>query len=95
MNILAWIVLGLVAGLIAKFLMPGSDPGGLIVTILIGIAGALLGGWLGDVLLGGAGETAFTWTGLLTAIIGALILLFVYRMFAGRSTTGRGTTRRP
>lgn len=92
MSILAWIVLGLVAGLIAKFLMPGPDPGGIIVTILIGIAGALVGGWLGQVLLG-IGTTSFSWAGLLTAIIGAMILLFLYRAIAGRSSSS-STTRR-
>lgn len=99
MSWIAWIVLGLIAGAIAKFLMPGPDPGGIIITILIGIVGALLGGWLGQALFG-VGETAFSWAGLITAIIGAIILLFLYRMIAGRGsgTTGRGssgTTRRP
>ncbi|PSQ68686.1 MAG: GlsB/YeaQ/YmgE family stress response membrane protein [Bacteroidetes bacterium QH_2_67_10] len=93
MSWIAWIVLGLAAGLIAKFLMPGPDPGGIIVTILIGIAGALVGGWLGQTLLG-VGTTSFSWAGLLTAIIGAMILLFLYRLVAGRSGGRSGSTTR-
>ena len=90
MGILAWIVLGLIAGAIAKFLMPGSDPGGWIVTILIGIAGALVGGWLGQTLFG-IGTTSFSFAGLITAIVGAIILLFLYRLIAGRGSTTRRT----
>jgi uncharacterized membrane protein YeaQ/YmgE (transglycosylase-associated protein family) len=78
---LGWIVIGLVAGLIAKAIMPGKDPGGLIVTILLGIAGAVLAGFLGQ-MLGWyrQGEGA----GFIAAIVGALILLAIYRMVAGR-----------
>ena len=90
MGILAWIVLGLAAGLIAKFLMPGPDPGGIIVTILIGIAGALVGGWLGRTLLG-VGTTSFSWAGLLTAVVGAMVLLFLYRLVAGGGSATRRT----
>lgn len=89
-SIIAWIVLGLLAGAIAKFLMPGSDPGGWIVTILIGIAGAFVGGWLGQTLFG-VGTTAFSFAGLVTAIVGAIILLFLYRLIVGRSSTTRRT----
>lgn len=78
---LTWIVIGLIAGLIAKAITPGRDPGGCIVTILIGIAGALLAGFLGQQLgWYGRGEGA----GFLAAIVGAVILLFVYRLFARR-----------
>lgn len=91
MSWIIWILVGLVAGAIAKFLMPGPDPGGIIVTILIGIVGALLGGWLGQVLLGVGQTSGFNIPTLLTAIVGTLILLFLYRMVAGR---GSGTTRR-
>ena len=78
---IAWIVIGLVAGLIAKAIMPGKDPGGLIVTILLGIAGAVLAGFLGQ-MLGWyrQGEGA----GFIAAIVGALILLALYRLVAGR-----------
>jgi uncharacterized membrane protein YeaQ/YmgE (transglycosylase-associated protein family) len=76
-GVLGWILFGLVAGVIAKLLMPGRDPGGFIVTILLGIAGALVGGFLGRVLgLYGEGEGA----GMLMSIIGAVILLVLYRV---------------
>lgn len=83
-GILMWIIIGLIAGGIAKLIMPGKDPGGFIVTILLGIAGSILGGWLGGVLLGTGGGAA----GLIGAIIGALILLGIYRMVAGRRRPG-------
>ncbi|MCX5231350.1 GlsB/YeaQ/YmgE family stress response membrane protein [Streptomyces sp. NPDC006553] len=83
MGIIAWILLGLLAGIIAKMLMPGKDPGGIIVTTLIGIAGGLLGGWLGKVIFGVDSIDGFfelsTW---IAAIVGALILLAAYRLFA-------------
>lgn len=79
MGIIAWIVLGLIAGVLAKFLMPGDDPGGFIVTILIGIAGAIVGGYVGSLLLG-VEVTGFNFSSLLIAIGGAILLLLVYRM---------------
>ena len=85
MSILAWIVLGLIAGAIAKAIMPGNDPGGIIVTIIIGVVGAVIGGFLGNMLLGVGGINGLTWQSLLLAIIGALILLWIYRM----ATRGR------
>ena len=76
-----WIVIGLLAGGIAKMLVPGRDPGGCIVTILIGIAGAVVAGFLGQSLgWYEQGEGA----GFLAAILGAVIILFVYRLVAGR-----------
>ncbi|WP_030691485.1 GlsB/YeaQ/YmgE family stress response membrane protein [Streptomyces globisporus] len=85
MGIIGWILLGLLAGIIAKALMPGRDPGGCIVTILIGIAGALLGGWLGKVIFGVDSIDGFfelsTW---IAAIVGSVILLLIYRLVAGR-----------
>ena len=76
-----WIVIGLIAGAIAKAIMPGRDPGGCIVTIVIGIAGALLAGFLGQALgWYEAGEGA----GFLAAIVGAILILFVYRLVARR-----------
>ncbi|WP_328721038.1 GlsB/YeaQ/YmgE family stress response membrane protein [Streptomyces sp. NBC_00247] len=84
MGIIAWILIGLLAGLIAKALMPGKDPGGIIITMLIGIAGGLLGGWLGKVLFGVDSIDGFfdvsTW---IAAIVGSVILLAVYRVFTG------------
>ncbi|MDX1381607.1 MAG: GlsB/YeaQ/YmgE family stress response membrane protein [Xanthomonadales bacterium] len=78
MGILAWIVLGLVVGVLAKLIMPGKDPGGFIVTILIGIAGAFLGGWIGTMLGWGSVE-GFDLRSLALAIGGAIILLALYR----------------
>ena len=77
MGILAWIVFGLIAGAAAKFIKPGKDPGGLFITILIGIAGALVGGFIGS-LLGLGDVTGFNLGSLLLAIGGALLLLFIY-----------------
>jgi uncharacterized membrane protein YeaQ/YmgE (transglycosylase-associated protein family) len=85
MGIIAFIVLGLVAGAIAKLIMPGDDPGGIIVTALIGIAGALVGGFLASALFGAHPLDEFfdisTW---ITAIVGAILLLAVYRVTIGR-----------
>lgn len=80
MGILAWIVLGLLAGILAKFLMPGPDPGGLIVTILLGIAGALVGGYLGSHLFGIGDLTGFDLRSLAIAVGGAVVLLLAYRL---------------
>ncbi len=81
MAILSWIVFGLVIGIIAKLLMPGRDPGGFIVTILLGIAGALVGGFIGRAMgLYGPGQSA----GWFMSILGAIILLALYRMMVRR-----------
>jgi uncharacterized membrane protein YeaQ/YmgE (transglycosylase-associated protein family) len=80
--VLSWIVFGLVVGVIAKLLMPGHDPGGFIVTVLLGIAGALVGGFVGRALgFYGPNEAA----GYLMSIVGAIILLVLYRMMTRRS----------
>ncbi len=86
MGILWTLIIGLVVGAIAKFVMPGKDPGGFIVTMLIGVAGALLAGFLGRAMgwYANPGEGP----GIIASIIGALLLLLVYRMLIGR----RGTT---
>jgi len=93
--ILGWIVFGLIAGVIAKAIMPGKDPGGCIVTILIGIAGSLLGGFIGQYLLGygsgGRGDVSdLTKPGflisLVLAVVGAIILLAIYRVIKGRGS---------
>ena len=85
MGIIAFIILGLLAGAIAKMLLPGDDPGGFIITGLIGIAGALIGGFLAGVIFNADPLDEFfdisTW---LTAIIGAIILLLAYRMVVDR-----------
>ena len=81
MAVLGWILFGLVVGAIAKLLMPGRDPGGFIVTILLGIAGALLGGFLGRAMgWYGEGEAA----GFLMSLVGAIVLLLIYRLAVGR-----------
>jgi uncharacterized membrane protein YeaQ/YmgE (transglycosylase-associated protein family) len=92
MGIIAYIILGLIAGLIAKAVMPGKDPGGAIITILLGIAGSIVGGFLGSMLLGygqpnSVGDISrpgFLMS-LILAVIGAVILLAVYRLIKGRS----------
>jgi uncharacterized membrane protein YeaQ/YmgE (transglycosylase-associated protein family) len=85
MGILAWIVVGLIAGLLAKLITPGDDPGGIIITILIGIAGAFVGGFVFSIF-GGSGMTGFNLWSILVATVGAIILLLIYRLIAGRTT---------
>jgi len=80
---ISWIVFGLVAGLIAKFLMPGRDPGGFIITILLGVVGAVIGGFIGNAL-GFGGVTGFNIHSFIVAVLGALILLFAYRAIKAR-----------
>jgi len=86
MGILAWIILGLIAGAIAKAIMPGRDPGGFIVTALIGIVGAVIGGFLGNMLFGIGGVSGVDIRSILIAIVGALLLLWIYRMATRRTT---------
>ena len=86
MGILGWILFGLVVGALAKLVMPGRDPGGIIVTMLLGIAGAVIGGFVGRAMgLYGERETA----GFFMAFLGAVILLFIYRLAVGRRTIAR------
>jgi uncharacterized membrane protein YeaQ/YmgE (transglycosylase-associated protein family) len=76
-----WIIVGLIAGALAKLIMPGDDPGGIIVTIIIGIVGAVVGGWILSFLgIGGAATGAWIWS-IISGIIGAVILLAIYRAF--------------
>lgn len=82
MSILGWMFFGLIVGIIGKLLMPGRDPGGFVITTILGIVGALLGGFLGRVLgLYREGDPV----GFVMAVIGSIILLVLYRMFATRS----------
>ena len=85
MGIIAFIILGLLAGIIAKAILPGDDPGGLIVTTIIGVVGAIIGGFLAGVLFNADPLDEFfdisTW---LTAIVGAILLLVIYRVVVGR-----------
>lgn len=83
MGILTWILVGLVAGFIAKAIHPGKDPGGFIVTILIGIGGAIIGGFVSS-LFGFGTVDGFNFGSLIIAILGAVILLWVYRRFSTR-----------
>jgi uncharacterized membrane protein YeaQ/YmgE (transglycosylase-associated protein family) len=86
MSILGWILFGLVVGVVGKLLMPGRDPGGFVLTILLGIAGALVGGFVGQALgLYREGEPV----GFIMAILGSILLLVIYRMAIGR----RGASR--
>ncbi len=78
MGILSWIVMGFIVGLLAKFIMPGKDPGGLIITVLIGIAGAFVGGYVGS-FLGLETVTGFNIGSILLATGGAILLLILYR----------------
>ncbi|MDX1522032.1 MAG: GlsB/YeaQ/YmgE family stress response membrane protein [Anaerolineae bacterium] len=78
LNIILWIIYGLVVGVLAKFIMPGRDPGGLIVTILLGIAGAFVGGFLAS-LVGLGSLTSFSLSNLIISVLGAIILLAIYR----------------
>lgn len=78
MGILSWIVMGLIVGLLAKFIMPGKDPGGLIITVLLGVAGAFVGGYVGS-FLGFGTVTGFNVGSILLATGGAILLLILYR----------------
>ena len=83
-GIVGWILFGLIVGVIAKLIMPGRDPGGIIVTMLLGIVGAVLGGFLGRSLGFYGPQQAAGW---LMSIVGAIVVLMLYRVLAGRSRT--------
>ena len=84
--IIGWIIIGLIAGALGKLIMPGDDPGGIIVTILLGIAGAIVGGFLASLIGLGGGGTLWT---IVIATLGAIILLAIYRAIVGsRRTAG-------
>jgi len=82
MGIIITIVIGLIIGVVAKLIMPGRDPGGIIVTILLGIAGSFIGTWLADITGVGLGDSG--WGPFIAGVIGAIILLLIYRMVVGR-----------
>jgi len=83
-GVIGWIIFGLIVGVIAKLLMPGRDPGGFVITILLGIVGAMFGGWIGRALgMYGPNQSA----GFFMALLGAIILLAIYRVVIGRRTT--------
>lgn len=83
MGIVAWIVFGLVAGIVAKLLMPGRDPGGCIITMLLGVVGAFVGGFIFELLTGRPQVIQFDFGSLLVAIVGAAVVLFIYRLTIG------------
>jgi uncharacterized membrane protein YeaQ/YmgE (transglycosylase-associated protein family) len=83
MTFLGWVLFGLIVGALAKLLMPGRDPGGWIVTILLGIAGSFVGGFIATNVFGRGNSTAAGWIG---SILGAILLLVIYRMVIGRRT---------
>ncbi|MES1931238.1 transglycosylase-associated protein [Salinisphaera shabanensis T35B1] len=83
MGIIAWIIFGLIAGAIAKLIMPGKDPGGIIVTIVIGILGAVLGGFIATAL-GMGTVSGFNLGSFVIAILGAILLLWLYRVVKSR-----------
>jgi uncharacterized membrane protein YeaQ/YmgE (transglycosylase-associated protein family) len=87
MGILSWIIFGLIAGAVAKLLMPGRDPGGWIVTMLLGIAGAFVGGFIGRAIWGSPGVTGFDLGSFGLAVLGAILLLALYRMIVSRRST--------
>ena len=84
MNVFAWILFGFVAGGIAKFIMPGKDPGGCLLTSILGILGALIGGFLGTRLLGLHPVSGFNLESLGLAILGSFILLLIFRLLIAR-----------
>lgn len=87
-DIISWIIVGLIAGVIAKIIMPGKDPGGCAVTMLLGIGGAVLAGWLSHYLKLARESNGFASTGFFAkigfGIVGALVILLIYRLIAGR-----------
>jgi uncharacterized membrane protein YeaQ/YmgE (transglycosylase-associated protein family) len=88
MGIIGWIILGLLAGLIAKAILPGDDPGGIIVTTIIGILGALGGGFIAQAIgFGDPIDEFFDWSTWLAAIIGAIVLLLIWRAVTGERRT--------
>jgi uncharacterized membrane protein YeaQ/YmgE (transglycosylase-associated protein family) len=83
-GIVAWIFFGLIAGIIAKLLMPGRDPGGCIITMLLGIVDAFVGGFIFELLTGRPQVMSFDFGSLFVAIVGAVVVLLIYRLVAGR-----------
>lgn len=93
MGFIGWILLGLIAGAIAKTIMPGDDPGGILATIVIGIVGAIVGGLIASAVGVGDLDSFFDIGTWVIAILGALLLLFVYRTVVGRRGGGGRTGR--
>lgn len=89
MGFLAFLILGLIAGAIAKLILPGKQGGGWIVTLLLGVVGALLGGWLGSVLFNAPLEEFWSWQTWLLAIGGSVVVLLIYGLIVGRGDRSR------
>ncbi len=87
MGILSWIIVGLIAGALAKFIMPGKDPGGILVTMLIGIVGALIGGFVVGLVVPGDLVSGINITTIVVATLGAILLLAIYRWYVGRKAS--------
>ena len=85
MGIVSLIIVGLIAGILAKIAMPGPDPGGIILTIVIGVVGALIGGFVVNSLLGGPGVTGINLSSILVATLGSIIFLAIYRLITRRA----------
>jgi uncharacterized membrane protein YeaQ/YmgE (transglycosylase-associated protein family) len=83
-GLISWIVVGFIAGLLARWILPGSGPGGLVITILLGMVGASVGGFLVGII-GGTGATGFNVWSILVATLGAVVLLFLYNLIARRT----------
>jgi uncharacterized membrane protein YeaQ/YmgE (transglycosylase-associated protein family) len=84
MGLISWVVVGLIAGLLAKWIMPGEGPGGLLITLVLGMAGASVGGFVVSIL-GGTGATGFNVWSIIVATFGAIILLFLYGLLVRRT----------
>lgn len=87
MNVIVWLIIGLIAGAVARLLVPGKDPMGFLGTLILGLVGSLIGGFLGSLFT--AGSAAFEPAGLLGSILGAILALLLYRAMQGRRRVGR------
>jgi len=86
LNILSWIIVGLIAGALARLIMPGRDPMGIVATIVLGIIGSLLGGFVSMAIWRNNDSSAFQGSGLLLSILGAIVVLWIWRMVKSRNT---------
>ena len=86
LNILSWIIVGLIAGALARLIMPGRDPMGIVATIVLGIIGSLLGGFVSMAIWRNNNTSVFQGSGLLLSILGAIVVLWIWRMVKSRNT---------
>jgi uncharacterized membrane protein YeaQ/YmgE (transglycosylase-associated protein family) len=86
LNILSWIIVGLIAGALARLIMPGRDPMGIVATIVLGIIGSLVGGFVSMAIWRNNDSSAFQGSGLLLSILGAIVVLWIWRMVKSRNT---------